>query len=158
MAAGSGARRRGRPGEGRRGQSGEAESLIMAKQKTVIIIDDDPDVVEATKVILEGAGYGVVSAYTGRDGVARIRQGGIDCILLDVMMASDTEGFHIAQELKADPKTAKIPIVMLTSISQKTGFEFSPATDKDFMPVEVFLEKPVDPKRLLGAIAGVMRG
>jgi CheY-like chemotaxis protein len=73
------------------------------------------------------------------------------------MMAKDTEGFHIAQDLKADPKTAKIPIIMLTSISQKTGFEFSPETDKEFMPVEVFLEKPVDPQRLLKAIGDVMR-
>jgi CheY-like chemotaxis protein len=129
----------------------------MAKQKTVIIIDDDPDVVEATKVILEGAGYGVAAAFSGKEGVARIRQGGIDCILLDVMMAKDTEGFHIAQDLKGDPKTSGIPIIMLTSISQKTGFEFSPDTDKDFMPVEVFLEKPVDPKRLVKAIGDVLK-
>jgi len=129
----------------------------MAKQKTVIIIDDDPDVVEATKVILEGAGYGVAAAFSGKEGVARIREGGIDCILLDVMMAKDTEGFFIAQDLKGDPKTSGIPIIMLTSISQKTGFEFSPDTDKDFMPVEVFLEKPVDPKRLVKAIGDVLK-
>lgn len=129
----------------------------MAKQKTVIIIDDDPDVVEATKVILEAAGYGVAAAFSGKEGVARIRQGGIDCILLDVMMAKDTEGFFIAQDLKGDPKTSGIPIIMLTSISQKTGFEFSPDTDKDFMPVEVFLEKPVDPKRLVKAIGDVLK-
>jgi len=128
-----------------------------AAKKTVIIIDDDPDVVEATKVILEGAGYGVAAAFSGKEGLARIRQGGIDCILLDVMMATDTEGFRIAQDLKGDAKTADIPIIMLTSISRKTGFEFSPETDKEFMPVEVFLEKPVDPKKLLGAIAGVLR-
>jgi CheY-like chemotaxis protein len=133
------------------------EITAMAKQKTVIIIDDDPDVVEATKVILEGAGYGVAAAFSGKEGVARIRQGGIDCILLDVMMAKDTEGFFIAQDLKGDPKTSGIPIIMLTSISQKTGFEFSPDTDKDFMPVEVFLEKPVDPKRLVKAIGDVLK-
>jgi CheY-like chemotaxis protein len=128
----------------------------MAK-KTVIVIDDDPDVLEATKVILEGAGFAVVTAPTGQEGVARIREGGIDCILLDVMMAKDTEGFHIAQDLKADGKTARIPIIMLTSVSKKTGFEFSPATDKDFMPVEVFLEKPVDPKRLVQAVTGAIK-
>jgi len=129
----------------------------MAKPGTVLIIDDDPDVVEATKVVLEGAGYTVAAAYSGPEGVARVRQGGVDCILLDVMMARDTEGFHVAQELKGDPKTAGIPIVMLTSVAQKTGFAFSPETDKDYMPVEVFLEKPVDPKRLLEAVADVMK-
>ena len=128
----------------------------MATKKTVLIIDDDPDVVEATKVILEGAGLAVETAYTGREGLDRIHRGGIDCIILDVMMAKDTEGFHIAQDLKADAKTAQTPIVMLTSISQKTGFEFSSQTDKDFMPVEAFLEKPVDPKRLVETIRKVL--
>jgi CheY-like chemotaxis protein len=128
----------------------------MAK-KTVIVIDDDPDVLEATKVILEGAGFAVVTAPTGQEGLTRVREGGIDCIILDVMMAKDTEGFHVAQELKADGKTARIPIIMLTSISKKTGFEFSPAVDKDFMPVELFLEKPVDPKRLVQAVTGAIK-
>ena len=128
----------------------------MAK-KTVIVIDDDPDVLEATKVILEGSGFAVVTAPTGEEGLSRVREGGIDCIILDVMMAKDTEGFHVAQELKADPKTARIPIIMLTSVSKKTGFEFSPATDKDFMPVELFLEKPVDPKRLVQAVTGAIK-
>ena len=130
----------------------------MANKKTVIVIDDDPDVLEATKVTLEGSGYAAVTAMSGPEGLSRIRQGGIDCIILDVMMARETEGFHIAQELKADGKTAKIPIIMMTSVSKKTGFEFSPATDKDFMPVEVFLEKPVDPKKLIQTVAGVIKG
>ena len=130
----------------------------MAKPKMVMVIDDDPDLLESIRVILEGAGYGVMTATSGQDGLARVRRGGIDCILLDVMLARETEGFLIAQDLKADPKTAQIPIVMLTSISKKTGFEFSPATDKDFMPVEAFLEKPVDPKRLIETIRGVLKG
>ena len=125
----------------------------MAKhKKTIIVIDDDPDLIEATRVVLEKAGFAVATALTGRDGLARIRQGGIDGILLDVMMARDTEGFQIAQDLRADPKTAGIPIIMLTSVARKTGFEFSPETDKDFMPVEAFLEKPVDPKKLVETI------
>ncbi|MBE3097858.1 MAG: response regulator [Planctomycetes bacterium] len=130
----------------------------MANKKTVIVIDDDPDVLEATKVTLEGSGYAAVTAMSGPEGLSRIRQGGIDCIILDVMMAKETEGFHIAQDLKADSKTAKIPIIMMTSVSKKTGFEFSAATDKDFMPVEVFLEKPVDPKKLVQTVASVIKG
>ena len=130
----------------------------MANKKTVIVIDDDPDVLEATKVTLEGAGYAAVTALSGPEGLSRIRQGGIDCIILDVMMAKETEGFHIAQDLKADSQTARIPIIMMTSVSKKTGFEFSPATDKDFMPVEAFLEKPVDPKKLVQTVASVIKG
>jgi len=135
----------------------ESGEQLMATQKTVIIIDDDPDVVEATKTILQGADYAVATALDARTGLERIRQGGIDCIILDVMMASETEGFHVAQDLKADPATADIPILILTAISQRSGFEFSPETDKDFMPVEAFLEKPLDPDRLLETIAGLLK-
>jgi len=124
----------------------------MPTKKTVFVIDDDPDLLEVAKTVLSGAGFSVLTASTGRDGLARIRKGGIDCIILDVMMETETEGFHIAQDLRADPKTAGIPIVMLTSVSKKTGFEFSPQTDKDYLPVETFLEKPVDPKRLVQAV------
>jgi CheY-like chemotaxis protein len=128
----------------------------MAK-KTVIIIDDDPDLVEATRIVLEKAGYAVTSAHNGKKGLELIRKGGVDVVLLDVMMAKDTEGFHVAQELRDDPKTAAIPIVMLTSVAHKTGFEFSPETDAEFLPVEAFLEKPVDPKKLIETIAKVMK-
>jgi CheY-like chemotaxis protein len=129
----------------------------MAKS-TVIIIDDDPDVVEATRVVLEGAGFTVATALSGKAGLERVHKGGVDCVILDVMMARDTEGFQIAQNLKGNPKTEKIPIVMLTSVSQKTGFEFSPQTDSDFMPVDAFMEKPVDPKRLVAAVKNVLQG
>ena len=129
----------------------------MAKPKMVMVIDDDPDFLESIRVILEGAGYGVMTATSGQDGLARVRRGGIDCILLDVMLARETEGFLIAQDLKADPKTAQSPIVMLTSISQKTGFGFSPETDEDYLPVEKFLEKPVDPEKLMAVVASVMK-
>jgi len=127
-------------------------------KRTILIIDDDPDLIAATQAVLEGAGYAVASALEGAAGLERVRQGGIDCILLDVMMARDTEGFQVAQELRADPATSAIPIVMLTSVSQKTGFEFSPETDGEYLPVDAFLEKPVDPDRLLAVIQEAMGG
>jgi CheY-like chemotaxis protein len=129
----------------------------MAKKQTVIVIDDDPDVLEATRTILEDAGYNVATAQTGEEGLARIRRGGIAAIILDVMMARETEGFRIAQDLRADAATARIPLVLMTAISQKTGFEFSPETDEDYMPVDAYLEKPVDPKRLVETIREVLK-
>jgi len=128
----------------------------MAKSKTIIIIDDDPDVVEATRAVLERAGYEVEAAGSGPEGVQRIRQGGIDAIILDVMMARETEGFGIAQDLKEDAATAKIPVILMTAIAQRTGFEFSPETDGEYLPVEAFLEKPVDPKKLVQTIRKVL--
>jgi CheY-like chemotaxis protein len=128
----------------------------MAK-KTILIVDDDPDFVEATRVVLENAGYAVQSASNGKEGLAHLKKGGVDCLVLDVMMTGDTEGFHIAQEIRANPATAKVPIVMLTGISQKTGFAFSPETDADYLPVDAFLEKPVDPDVLLEEIAKALK-
>lgn len=124
----------------------------MAK-KTILVVDDDPDFVEATRVVLEGAGYAVKSASNGKEALASLAKGGVDCLLLDVMMTRDTEGFHTAEEIRANPATAKVPIVMLTGISQKTGFAFSPETDAEYLPVDALLEKPVDPDVLLQAIA-----
>jgi len=124
----------------------------MAK-KTILLIDDDADFVEATRAILEGAGYAVAAAPNGKEGLARLAKGGVDCILLDVMMTRETEGFHTAEQIRENPATAKIPILMLTAISEKTGFEFSPKTDADYLPVDAFIRKPVEPDDLLKAIA-----
>ncbi len=128
----------------------------MPEKKTVIVIDDDPDVLEATRAVLEGGGYAVETATSGPAGLERVRRGGIDAIILDVMMARDTEGFHIAQDLKENEATADVPVVMMTAISQKTGFEFSPRTDGEFMPADAFLEKPVDPEDLLATVEEVL--
>jgi len=126
----------------------------MAKKtkKTVIIIDDDVDILQATKLTLEHGGYAVETACSGKEGVDRIRRGGIDLIILDVMMARPTEGFHIAQELKADGASKAIPTLMTTSVSAKTGFKFDPKTDGEYLPVEDFVEKPVDPQDLLARV------
>jgi CheY-like chemotaxis protein len=128
----------------------------MAK-KTVLLIDDDPDFVEAMRAVLEGAGYTVASAANGKEGLVRLAQGGVDCIILDVMMTRETEGFHTAEEIRENPATAKTPILMLTAISERTGFEFSPKTDSDYLPVDAFIKKPVEPEELLKAVAKALK-
>ena len=124
----------------------------MAK-KTILLIDDDADFVEATRAVLEGAGYAIAAASSGKEGLARLAKGGVDCVLLDVMMTRETEGFHTAEQIRENPATANLPILMLTGIVEKTGFEFSPETDADYLPVDAFIRKPVDPDDLLQAVA-----
>jgi CheY-like chemotaxis protein len=126
-------------------------------KKKVIIIDDDIDILEATKLTLQAAGYDVVTSSSGQDGLAKIRAGGIDLIILDVMMARDTEGFQIAQDLKEDPKFKHIPILMMTSVSAKSGLAFDPATDGDYLPVEDYVDKPVDPADLVNRVAKLLK-
>ena len=128
----------------------------MSERKKIIVIDDDVDILEAARLTLENAGHDVVTATGGAEGVAAIRAGGIDLIILDVMMARDTEGFQIAQDLKASPELKDIPILMMTSVSAKSGFQFDPKTDGDYLPVEDYVDKPVDPADLVARVTRLL--
>ncbi len=121
-------------------------------KKTVLIVDDDVDILEAAKITLEAAGYEAATAASGPEGLQRLRRGGVDLLILDVMMARETEGFRIAQDLKADPELKSIPILMMTSVSSKSGFGFDPKTDGDYLPVEDYVDKPVDPADLVARV------
>jgi len=129
----------------------------MGDRKKVIIVDDDVDILEVTRLTLESAGYAVETAATASEGMEKIRSGGIDLVILDVMMALETEGFQVAQDLKSDPQLKEIPILMMTSVSAKSGFSFDPQTDGDYLPVEDFVEKPVDPADLLARVAKLLK-
>lgn len=120
--------------------------------KKVLIIDDDFDLVEAMRITLEAAGYDVVDAQDGERGLEMIKTASPDLIILDVMMSSMDEGFHVAYKIREDTDIKDIPIVMLTAVGNQTGFQFDPGKDADFLPVDAFLEKPVNPKKLVDVV------
>ena len=130
----------------------------MANKK-ILIIDDDPDIVEAMRMPLEANAYYVITANNGKEGLQRAKDEIPDLIILDVMMETDTEGFHVAYELRSEEPDSKykdcreIPILMITAISQKKGMRFSPEEDEAFLPVDDFIEKPIQPKDLLKKVA-----
>ena len=125
----------------------------------ILIIDDDPDIVEAMRMPLEANDYKVITANCGKEGLQKAREEVPDLIILDVMMETDTEGFHVAYELRSEKQDSeyencrKIPILMITAISQKKGMSFSPEKDDAFLPVDNFIEKPIQPKDLLKMVA-----
>ena len=121
-------------------------------EKTILVIDDDIDLVEIIRVTLENQGFRVIDAQTGERGLAKAREQNPDLILLDVMMGKVDEGFQVAYELRSDEATADVPILMLTAVTDQTGFDFDPARDKDFLPVNEFLEKPISPRNLVDMI------
>lgn len=123
-----------------------------APKPTVLIADDDPDIVEAMRLVLESAGYEVVSAPNGRQCLRKLRERKPDVLILDVMMSSETEGFHVAYEIRSDPDLRDLPILMLTAIEQKFDFKFSPESDEDYLPVEDFVTKPIEPDELLSRL------
>jgi CheY-like chemotaxis protein len=121
-------------------------------ENTILIIDDDIDLVEIIRVTLENQGYRVIDAQTGERGLAMAKEQNPDLIVLDVMMGKVDEGFQVAYQLRSDEITADTPILMLTAVTDQTGFDFDPAKDKDFLPVNEFLEKPVSPRVLVDMV------
>jgi two-component system, OmpR family, alkaline phosphatase synthesis response regulator PhoP len=131
----------------------------MAKGADILIIDDDRDLVESIRIVLESRKYGVRTAFNGKDGFQKIQEKAPDLILLDVMMATDTEGFSLAYKLKNNPAYREIPIIMVTGFTKKMA-EAGPEKFQHIMgenwPVTQFLEKPIDPEELLSVIEGVL--
>ena len=131
----------------------------MAKGADILIIDDDRDLVESIRIVLESRKYGVRTAYNGKDGYQKNQEKAPDLILLDVMMATDTEGFSLAYKLRNNPAYKEIPIIMVTGFSKKMA-EAGPEKFQHIMgenwPVTQLLEKPIDPEELLSVIQGVL--
>ncbi len=119
----------------------------------ILIVDDDPDLTEALKVTLESKQYTVVTAADGVEGMEKIRIDKPDLVILDVMMSTWQEGFEMSRDLKKDSQFKDIPILILTAIKDRTGIGFkSNAGDPVWLPVDGFLDKPVEPQILLAEI------
>ncbi len=123
----------------------------MGKIAKILLVDDDIDFVEATKVILESKPYEVIVAYNGDEGLRKAREEKPDLILLDVIMPVK-DGFTAAEQLKKDPQLGKIPTLMLTAFAVK-GIETSIPVSRGFtLEAEDYIDKPVSPKELLARV------
>ena len=120
---------------------------------TILIIDDDPDFVAIAKVILETKQYKVRFAYDPDEGLAKLEEESPDALILDVMMGKGAEGFVFARKIRKDPRFAEMPILMLTSMREQTGFDFpGERIHSRFLPVDDYIEKGVEPHVLLEKI------
>lgn len=113
----------------------------------ILIIDDDPDFVNATKMVLEKEGFIVSSAPGGKAGIQKALDQQPDLIILDVMMDSVLDGLSTCRKLHGNPLTSDIPIVMVTSIANTDYAALFP-TD-EYIHMDAFLSKPVDPEELI---------
>lgn len=116
----------------------------MAK---ILIVDDDPDFVELTRVVLEHAGHYVVTAGSGAAGYHRARSDRPDLVILDVIMDSVLDGVSTSQRLHDDPELRGLPVIMVTSIANTDYAELFP-TD-EYIHIDAFLSKPIRPADLL---------
>ena len=111
----------------------------------ILIVDDDPDMVEAGRIVLEREGYLVDNASNLEDGLARLKEFQPDLLILDVMMEEPDDGLRFAR--KARREGYRLPIMMLTSVNRAMGLQIG--KDDEMVPVDEFVEKPIDPATLL---------
>ncbi|MGD8452538.1 MAG: response regulator [Phycisphaerae bacterium] len=121
----------------------------MAK---VLVIDDDPDFQDAVRLMLEKAQFEVEVASNADEGLAKVKSTSPDLVVLDVMMPSDYEGFAVARAIREELKLTKLPLVILSAIHEQKHVPYRFAVDATYLPVDVFLDKPVDTARLVDTV------
>jgi len=117
---------------------------MMAK---ILVVDDDPDFQNATRIVLEKEGHTIISAKNGDEGYQRSQKDQPDLVILDVMMDSVLDGVSMSQQMHDDESTRAIPILMVTSIANTDYAELFP-TD-EYIHIRGFMSKPIEPARLI---------
>ncbi len=128
----------------------------MEKRAKVLLVDDDPDFVQATKTVLESKSYEVIVAKEGEEGLRKAKTEKPDLILLDVIMPLK-DGFTVAEQLKKDPQLKEIPVLMLTSFAQRKGETSISQTQGMMLEAEDYIDKPVTPQELLKRVAKFLK-
>ena len=127
----------------------------------ILLVDDDPDIRDSLRIVLEKEGYTVRTAANGTQARKELEKQRPDLLILDIMMATDTEGFDLAFDLRERPEYEGMPIILLTSFLDKVR-EDGPDQFQHILgeewPAKWLFEKPVDTKRLLAKISGILAG
>ncbi len=123
----------------------------MSSGTKILVIDDDPDLVEALKIILKTGSYRVISAFNGEKGLKKVRQENPDLIILDLLLPKGN-GDVICRELKGDPRYADIPILVLTAVAEKVNTKLFPEHKISSLPADDYVAKPIQPQDLLDRV------
>jgi two-component system alkaline phosphatase synthesis response regulator PhoP len=118
----------------------------MGNKKTILVIDDDPDILESIKAILTKNGFDVITAMSGHDGIEAAMNTKPDLILCDMMMEKIDAGSKVAEELRS--KNLNVPIYLLSSIANATASNI----EIDQLGFNGMFQKPVDPDQLVSLI------
>lgn len=121
----------------------------MESRKTVLLVDDDVDLVDQLRMVVEKE-YAVEVAYTGDEALKKVDEKKYDCIIMDVMMQSLSDGLDTAKTIKKNSATSTIPIIMLTSVNEH--YDYTSQVDTDYFPNDKWLNKPLKPEVLMAEI------
>lgn len=132
--------------------------MSLEQNALILIVDDDFDFLEINRIILGGAGYRVVTATNPDEAWSRVSAETPDLVITDLMMTSIDAGFAFASELKNDPRTADVPIIISTSVSSALGLNFRPDSPDDLakMKVDAYFDKPIDAAELLAKVGELL--
>lgn len=119
----------------------------------ILIVDDEPGTRDLFQFLLERRKYTVITAANRVEGMDKIRTEKPDLVILDIVMSSWLDGLDMSKRLKKDPEFKDMPVLILTGIREKTGFDFRPDADgPHWCWADSYLEKPVEPDTLLAEV------
>lgn len=122
--------------------------MNMKRKPRILLVDDDADFVELAKTILASRPYEVLCAYGGEEGLRRVASDKPDLVILDVIMPLK-DGFTVCHELKGNPETARIPVIMLTGFHEKVGETTLAVSQGLTLCADDYVAKPLDAAALL---------
>jgi len=127
---------------------------LKDKVKKVLIVDDDLDLLEQNKTLMESKGFSVITADSGKLGFEMFQKEKPDAAIVDLIMEEMDSGFVLCHKIKKTDHGKKIPVFMLTSATYETGFKFNSSTseEKDWIKCDGFLNKPVVVEELLSKL------
>lgn len=123
----------------------------MMVSKNILVVDDDPDIIEYCKVILEQHGYQVRAAASAAEGEAALQAQRPDLIILDIMMESPESGLQLADSIARD--FDGLPVILFSSIANASMQVF----DTSSLPVAAIIEKPIDPDGLVSIVEKTLK-
>jgi len=123
----------------------------LSDRKKILLIDDEPELIKAVEIRLKSTGYEVSVAYDGRAGIREAKEIKPDLIILDLLMPI-MDGYAVANELKDDPETKHIPIIILTA-SQREDLK----TRCRELGVTSFIMKPFETSDLLMVVKAILK-
>jgi Lrp/AsnC family transcriptional regulator for asnA, asnC and gidA len=121
----------------------------------VLVVDDDPDFVEFTRLTLSAAGFEVSTASTGEDAIALMRVGRPDVVIMDIMMQGALDGVQTVKEMRTDGDLRSVPVLMVSSITDSAFAGLLPKREN--LPVDNFLVKPVEVSLLISEVRRLLR-
>jgi len=128
----------------------------MSESKAkILVVDDMPDLARTVQIVLEQAGYEVILAADGQEGLDKAQAEQPDLIILDVMMPV-LDGFAVCRKLREDPQLKDTPVILLTGVGEQAAATDYPVDGVLQADADDYLEKPVDPKALLATVVRLL--